>query len=136
MGWSKGQKVAMTRFSWKKQTLVRKMIAGFAAMAFFTFTAMALSFIGLYSMHKTAKDIARHDLVLIKAADKLRDILQDQDAVAAKYAILKKSEYINQFRRYEAEFLGLLEIVRPDMPAPEASFIISRYSDYRYQAGR
>jgi diguanylate cyclase (GGDEF)-like protein len=97
---------------------------------------MALSFIGLYSMHKTAKEIASHDLVLIQAADRLRDILQDQNDVAAKYAILKKPKYINQFRRYEAEFLGLLEIVRPDMPAPEASFISSRYSDYRHQAGR
>ncbi len=112
------------------------MSVGFAAMAFFTFTAMLLSFIGLYSMHNTAKDIARHDLFIIKSADNLRDFLQDQDTVAAKYAIQNNSEYLNQFRRYEAEFLALLEKVRPDMPAPEAAIIVSRYREYRNQAGR
>ena len=105
-------------------------------MAFFIFTAMALSFIGIYSMHTTAKDIARHDLFLIKAADNLRDILQEQDVAAAKYATLNKSEYLNQFRQYEADFLALLEIVRPDMTAPESAIITSRYRAYRHQADR
>jgi diguanylate cyclase (GGDEF)-like protein len=121
---------------WEKLTLVRKVIAGFTVMAIFSYAALAISFIGLCSLHKTAKDIARHDLVLILSADELRDLLQAQDSIAGKFATLKSPELIDQFRRNEAEFVSTLEQNRRDMPAPKAAVILSRYGRYRELAGR
>jgi diguanylate cyclase (GGDEF)-like protein len=121
---------------WEKLTLVRKMIAGFTVMAIFSYAALAISFIGLYSLHKTAKDIARHDLVLILSADELRDLLQAQDSIAGKFATLKSPALIDQFRWNEAEFVSTLEQNGRDMPAPKAAVILSRYGRYRELAGR
>ena len=121
---------------WEKLSLVKKMVVGFTAMAIFSYAALAISFIGLYSLHKTARDIARHDLVLITSADELRDFLQAQDSAVNKFITLNSPEHIDQFRRFEANFMATLEHVRPEMRAPEAAVIPSRYGTYRELANR
>jgi diguanylate cyclase (GGDEF)-like protein len=121
---------------WKKLSLVKKLVAGFATMAVFSYAALAVSFIGLYSLHKTAKDIARHDLVLITSADELRDFLQAQDSAVNKFITLKSSDQIDLFRRDEANFMATLEHARPDMLAPESAVIPSRYDTYRELANQ
>ena len=123
-------------FHWKKLTIVRKMLAGFIAMAFISFAALAISFTGLYSLHKTAKIIARHDLMLIISADALRDLLQDQDSFTVKFETLKSPEFINQFQQSKTSFLDTLKQIQPDMLAPETAVIPLRYEKYCKLADR
>jgi diguanylate cyclase (GGDEF)-like protein len=112
------------------------MLAGFIAMAFISFAVMAISFTGLYSLHKTAKMIARHDLMLIISADALRDLLQDQDSFTVKFATLRSPEFINQFQQYKISFLDTLKQIQPDMLAPETAVIPLRYEKYCKLADR
>jgi diguanylate cyclase (GGDEF)-like protein len=123
-------------FHWKKLTIVKKMLAGFIAMAFISFAALAISFTGLYSLHKTAKIIARHDLMLIISVDALRDLLQDQDSLTVKFETLKSPVFINQFQQSKTSFLDTLKQIQPDMLAPETAVIPLRYEKYCKLADR
>jgi diguanylate cyclase (GGDEF)-like protein len=126
----------LTMFRWKKLSLVKKMVAGFCAMAFISFTALAISFTGLYTSHKTANVIARHDLVLIIHSDALRDLLQDQDAFADKFTSSNDPQLFKQFSASEALFRNTLTRIKPDMLSPDSAHIPSRYDLYCKQAYR
>src|SRR5690349_20741611 len=62
-----------------KISLVRKLIAGFVAMALFTMATLIFAISGLYSLNKTARDIAKNDLVLLRSASTLRQSILAQE---------------------------------------------------------
>ncbi len=117
-----------------KLTLVQKMIAGFAAMAILSISAMLFAITGLYSLHKTARDIAKHDLVLLTAADSMRDTLQAQERATSKFSILMTPEYIELFRQRDRDFAAILDLVRHQRQSADVAEIETLHNRYVGQA--
>jgi len=69
-----------------KFSLIQKLVASYSAIALFTLTALVFSISGLYSITRTAKDIARHDLLVISSTLQLRESLVAQERASGKYA--------------------------------------------------
>ena len=119
------------RAHFPKFTLVQKLILGFTAMAVFTMAALTFSFAGLYSLNKTARDIANNDLVLLRSIGMLRQSLLDQERYAGKYAILKSPEFIDLFRKRESESLTVLQQMEQKKHEQGISGIVDSYKNYR-----
>jgi len=117
-----------------KFTLVQKLIAGYAFMAFFTTAALIFSIMGLYSLHSTAREIARKDLVVINSTNKLRESLLAQERYAGKYAILKSPEFVELYNRREAEFLDTLQKLKRDKQGEEIEPLARLYQSYTTNA--
>ncbi len=113
-----------------KLSLVQKIMLGFAAMAFFTMAALVFSFAGLYSLNKTAREIAGNDLVLLYSVSKLRQSLLDQERYAGKYVILKSPEFIALFHNRESEFLKTLQQMEQRKRDKGLSGIVDNYRKY------
>jgi GGDEF domain-containing protein len=122
-------KQGKTRF-----TLVQKLIFSYAAMAFFTMGALFYAVMGLNSLHKSAREIAGSDLVLIGLTGRMRESIVAQQRHAGKYAILKEKEFANLFRRREADFLDLLEQTRQQKPGPDVDRLSTLYRTYQTAA--
>jgi diguanylate cyclase (GGDEF)-like protein len=120
----------------RKLTLTQKLILSYAAMAFFTMGALMYAVMGLYSMHNTARTIAGKDLFLISAAEKLRVSILTQQKNVRKYAILGDHEYVDIYRRQEAEFLAQLRQAQQRKPGPELTFLGNVYQNYQATAER
>lgn len=114
-----------------KFTLVQKLILGFVAMAVFTMAALIFSFTGLYSLNKTARDIANNDLVLLRSVSMLRQSLLDQERYAGKYAILKSPEFIDLFHKRESECLKTLQQMEQKKQELGIAGIVKSYRDYQ-----
>ena len=114
-----------------KFSLVQKIIIGFSAMAFFSMAALVFSFAGLYSINKTAREIARNDLVLLRSVGQLRQSLLDQERFAGKYAILKSPEFVELFHKRESEFLKTLSQMELEKQEQGIGGIVDNYRDYR-----
>jgi GGDEF domain-containing protein len=119
------------RVHFPKFSLVQKIILGFAAMAFFTMAALIFSFAGLYSLNKTARDIAKNDLVLLRSVGVLRQSLLDQERYAGKYAILKSPEFIDLFHKQESECLKTLQQMVEKKQEQGLAGIVNSYRNYR-----
>jgi diguanylate cyclase (GGDEF)-like protein len=117
-----------------KISLVQKLIASFAAMALFTMAALLFAVTGLYSINKTARDIANNDLVLLHSASMLRESMQAQISYAGKYTILKSPEFIDLFRKRESEFLETLQQLEREKHAREIAAVVKSYQNYRATA--
>lgn len=126
----------LSQFRWKNMTLARKMAAGFTVMALFTFSALAISFIGLFSLNSTAKNIIRHDMVLIRSANRLGDVLKKQDSIVDTPRAAHSSQLLSEFHRQEVAFGYILEQIRPDLPAKVLTDLKERYASYRALANR
>ena len=117
-------------------TLVQKLLMSYAAMAFFTMGALVYAVMGLSSLHTSAREIARSDLVLINMSAQMHESLLAQQRYAGTYAILKESEFAELFRRREAEFLALLDQMRQREPGRNLEHLSLLYQDYRMTAGQ
>jgi len=117
-----------------KVSLVQKLSASYAAMAFFTMAALLYAVTGLYSLSKTARDIAKNDLVLLRSASILRESIQAQASYAGKYAILKSPEFIDLFHKRESEYLEILKQLEQEKHAREIAGIVKSYQNYRATA--
>jgi diguanylate cyclase (GGDEF)-like protein len=95
--------------SCRRFTLVQKLIASYAALAFFSLAAIIFSTAGLYSLNRIVQEIASNDFAFINSADKLRESLNAQEKYIAKYAILKSPVFADLFQHREAEFLSILK---------------------------
>ncbi|HEX9023410.1 MAG TPA: HAMP domain-containing protein [Geobacteraceae bacterium] len=113
-----------------KLSLVQKIMLGFAAMAFFTMAALVFSFAGLYSLNKTAREIAGNDLVLLRSVGRLRQSLLDQERFAGKYEILKSPEFIDLFHKREVEFLKTLQEMQQKEQEQGLSGVANSYRNY------
>lgn len=118
----------------KRFSLVQKLIASYAAMTFFTMAALIFSIMGLYSLNKTARDIARNDLVLINSANKLRESILAQERYSGKYAILKSPEFMELFHQREIEFLNILRTLKLEKQKRELAALAVLYQNYRQEA--
>ena len=114
-----------------KFSLVQKIIIGFAAMAVFTMAALIFSYAGLYSLNKTARDIANNDLVLLRSVGVLRQSLLDQERYAGKFAILKSPEFIDLFHTRESECLKTLQQMLQKKQEQGMAEIVNSYKNYR-----
>lgn len=113
-----------------KFTLVQKLFLGFTAMVMFTMVALIFSFTGLYSLNKTARDIANNDLVLLRSIGMLRQSLLDQERYAGKYAILKSPEFIGLFQKRESECLKILQMMEQKKQEQGMGVIVDSYRNY------
>jgi len=117
-------------------TLIQKLIASYAAMLFLTTTALAFSVMGLYSLNRTAKEIAQTDLFVINSANLLRESMLAQERIAGKYVILKSDEFKNLYNQRQAEFLAILgEIGKRDNNGHFRSLVMG-YEAYRKETER
>jgi methyl-accepting chemotaxis protein len=114
-----------------KFTLVQKLFLGFTAMVVFTMAALIFSFTGLYSLNKTARDIANNDLVLLRSAGMLRQSLLDQERYAGKFAILKSPEFIDLYYKRESECLKTLQQMVQKKQEQGMAEIVNNYSNYQ-----
>ncbi len=115
-------------------TLVQKLVVSYAAMILFTIAALVFSVTGLYSIHKTARDIAQKDFPFFSAATKLRDSMVAQERYAGRYAILKSPEFKKLFQNRETEFLSILEQLQKDNDIPELASLAKEYQEFRKAA--
>lgn len=115
-------------------TLVQKLIAGYAAIAFFTMAALVYSVMGLYSLNTTARDIAKNDLVFINTTIKLRESVLAQQRAVVKGVILKSPEFNQLYRERADEFQHLLLNAAPTQSPDELKPVIERYVNFQQLA--
>ena len=120
----------------KKITLIQKLVASYAAIFFFTLAALVISYGGLYSLNKTARDIVANDFTLINSAATLRESLLAQQNHAAKFAILKSPEFHDLYLRRESQFLTILQKLQLTQHDQSLDEITRSYSRFREIAGR
>lgn len=111
----------------KKFSFTQKIVAGYAAMAFFTMTALAFALMGLYSLHNTASDMAKNDFYFIRATGILRESLIAQERYAGKYAILKSPEFKELYKKRETEFLETLALMERQGDRKQTEALIANY---------
>ncbi|GAM11598.1 RNase II stability modulator [Geobacter sp. OR-1] len=111
-------------------TIVRKIIVGYSAMALFSIAALAFSINGLVSLHRTAKEIARTDLVFISNLQRLRESLVAQERYAGKYLILGSDEFRDFFNSRTQEFRNILQLMQREKSIPELPILSEHYSKY------
>ena len=115
----------------KKITLIYKLVASYAAISFFTLMALVVSYTGLYSLTKTARDIVTNDFVVIDSANKLRESVLAQQSYAAKFAILQGAEFRELYLKREAEFLEILQALQKTKNDRSLEEIALAYRDFR-----
>ena len=96
----------LSKLRWKNLSMTRKVATGFTLMEAFTFAALAISFIGHFSLNSTAKKITRHDMLLIRSANRLGDVLATFQTRYGRYL-----ELANHFFAGEAGTLRQLKEV-------------------------
>ena len=122
---------AASRFRFSGLSLIQKIGAGYAAMAFFTMAALLFSSINLYAINNTARQIANKDLPVISALIKLRTSLLAQESFAGKYAILKDPTFINLFRQREKESLANLAVLERTESVKDLAEVKRRFLEYQ-----
>ena len=120
-----------TRFSLSGLTLIQKIGAGYAAMAFFTMAALVFSSINIYKSNNTARQIANQDLPVISALIELRTSLLTQESFAGKYAILRDPAFIELFRQRETESLASLAVLERTDTAEDFNKLKQLYHEYQ-----
>jgi diguanylate cyclase (GGDEF)-like protein len=118
----------------RKVSLVQKLVASYAAMAFFTMAALIFAITGIYSLNKTAREIASNDLVLLRSANMLRQSILAQEGYAGRYAILKSPEFIDLFHKREKECLDILQRLEQERHSQEIAEIVNHFRNYRTAA--
>jgi len=111
--------------------LVHKLIASYTAITFFTLAAIVFSLTGLHSLHKIARDIAKNDLVIVNSIQQLRESMEAQERNAGKYAILKRIEFEELFRRRASEFTENLKELEQSGRNLNLSPLQESYQAYR-----
>lgn len=120
----------------KRFTLVQKLVASYAAMLFLTTIALIFSVMGLYSLNRTAKEIARTDLFLIDATNRLRDSMLAQERFAGKFVILESPEFKQMFLQRQEEFLSILDQMGKRSNNGIFRTLVTSYDSYRKAAER
>jgi GGDEF domain-containing protein len=119
-----------------KFSLVKKLVIGYASLAFFTTAALLCSVGGLYYLNKTARDIANNHMPAISAIPKLRNSLLAQESYAGKYAILKSNEFKELFSQREKEFLQITAVLDRSGGAGTLTPLKKLYEEYRAAAAK
>jgi diguanylate cyclase (GGDEF)-like protein len=118
----------------KKFSLFQKLLISYSAMALFTMAALLFALLGLFSLNKTAREIASKDLVFIDSINKLRESIVSQERYAGKYSILKGAELLELFRRREIEFQRTLDNLDKSRHLMDKQSLDALYTDFRQAA--
>lgn len=127
---------ANTNIGRKRFSLIQKLVASYAAMTLFIMAALIFSILGLYSLNRTARDIAKRDLAVIDTVNKLRESIIAQERYASKYAILKSGEFADLYRKRETDFLETLRTFPEAASRQEVTALDSLYQSFRKDVGR
>jgi diguanylate cyclase (GGDEF)-like protein len=100
-------------------------------MALFSIAALGFSINGLVSLHRTAKEIARTDLVFISNLQRLRESLVAQERYAGKFLILGSSEFRDFFNSRSQEFWKILNAMQREKNIPELPSLSALYTKYQ-----
>lgn len=117
-------------------TLLQKLIYGYAALAVLILGALFFSAGGLYSLNRTAQDIANKHLPAMNALTGLRNSLIDQESYAGKYLILRSDEFKALFQQREADFLAKLAVLEKVGRSAELVLLKRHYGEYRTAAAK
>jgi len=123
-----------TRPERKKFSLVQKLIASYAAMTLFTMAALVFAILGLFSLNKTAREVASKDLVFIDSINKLRESIVAQERYAGKYSILKGAEFVELFQLREVEFNRLLKSFDGSRHLVDRQTLFKLYADFQQKS--
>ncbi len=119
-----------------KFSVVKKLIIGYAALAFFTTGALLFAAGGLYYLNRTAREIADNHMPAISALPKLRNSLIAQESHTGKYAILKSTEFKELFNQREKEFMGIVAGLERSAAPGSLDTLKSLYKGYHAAAAR
>jgi len=103
-------------------------------MTLFTMAALLFALLGLFSLNKTAREIASKDLIFIDSINKLRESIVSQERYAGKYSILKGSESLELFERREVEFQRVLGSFDTSSHLMDRLSLDKLYADFRQAA--
>ncbi|TWJ17057.1 GGDEF domain-containing protein [Geobacter argillaceus] len=120
----------------KRFSLIQKLVASYAAMTLFIMAAMIFSILGLYSLNRTAREIAKRDLAVVDTVNKLRESIIAQERYASKYAILKSGEFVDLYRKRERDFLETLRSFPEAASHQEVMALTSFYQAFRSDVAR
>lgn len=123
-----------TRSTRKKFSLFQKLLISYTAMTLFTMAALLFALFGLFSLNKTAREIASKDLVFIDSINKLRESIVSQERYTGKYSILKGEESIALFKRHEVEFQRVLANFDTSRHLMDKQSLDKLYADFRQEA--
>ena len=115
----------------KKLSLLQKLIASYAAISLFTLAALVTSYMGLFSLNRTARDIVTNDFVLINAANVLHESILAQQSYAAKYNIIKGQEFRELYLQREKEFLEVMQRLQGTKYDKSLDEAARAYQDFR-----
>jgi len=117
-------------------TLLQKLVIGYTALTLFILTALFFSSNGLYTLNRTAREIATSHLPAISTLTDLRNVLISQEGYAGKYAIFRSDEFRDLFRKRESAFLEKLAFLKQTGLADHAADLEAGYVQYRQAADR
>jgi len=117
-----------------KYTLLQKLVMGYSALALFIMAALIFSAGGLYSLNRTARDIATNHLPAINSLTGLRNSLIAQEGYVGKYAIFRSSEYRDLFLQREKDFLAKLALLEKTGEGADVAGLKQLYTAYRTEA--
>lgn len=117
-----------------RYTLLQKLVIGYSALALFIMAALIFSAGGLYSLNRTARDIATNHLPAINSLTGLRNSLIAQEGYLGKYAILRSSEYRDLFLQRENDFLAKLALLEKTGNGEDVAGLKQLYAEYRREA--
>lgn len=122
---------APAKLSLPRLTLIQKIGAGYAAMAFFTMAALGFSTFNIYKSNNTSRQIANNDLPVMSALIELRTSLLAQEGFAGKYAILQDPAFIDLFRQRQSEALQNLAVLERSGARQDAAHLKQLYLSYQ-----
>ncbi len=114
----------------RRITLIQKLMLSYSAIAFFSMAAILFSITGLYSLNKIVRDIAHNDFAFINSTNRLLDSINAQERYAARYSILRSSEFAQLFHRREAEFRTIFEQMNRTASAERLAPVSKAYQDF------
>lgn len=102
----------------------RKLLLGYGILLVLLVIISAYSLITLNWINAINNSILNSDLPVIKASEKMVDLILEQEFYAQRYRILRKSKNLEQYREREAEFTQIAEQIA-NLPA-ERELLIDR----------
>lgn len=113
-------------------TIIQKMLLGYAPLVLLLFLLAVFALLSLNRLNQLNRSIVEIDVPVVEAADRLRDVLLDQDLYGRRYVILRDAALSEVFWRRSVEFSNLLRTIRghrraADPALDEISSLHSRF---------
>jgi GGDEF domain-containing protein len=119
-----------TKITFPKMTLVQKVIAGYAVMAFFSMASLTASIAGIYNIAAIVRDMVRTDLAALQSIYTLREALTAEERYASKYIILRSPELADLFRKRGTEFTQTLSSLKKQSSDLPLSRLITAHQEF------